>query len=128
MKQNESYEKTIVRKLLKRAITPSEAIYALNLNSDEELEKVMLNAPVKKLKIEFIITDIKLMNYLEIKEYKNQIKKRGVNIKDIIKLVESLWEDGTFSGFDYRYFVESIGMKPSKEFINRAKSTGRYDD
>ena len=39
----------------------------------------------------------------------------------------SLWENGEISGFDYRYFKESVGLRITKEFISRAKSIGRYD-
>ena len=35
--------------------------------------------------------------------------------------------DNYISGFDYRYFKESVGLRITKEFISRAKSIGRYD-
>lgn len=117
---------TQLSKLLNKEITPSECITNLNLKSDCEL--LMLLAKIDQSKRISKLSNIKEMNYLDIKKYIQIQIEKGANPKDIIKEVEIQWENGTLKGFDYRYFVESAGYRLSKEFINHSKSIGRYDD
>ena len=114
-------------KLMNREITPSECMIAVNITTNKELETLVNSSGVNKTKRKKLtIENIDYMNYLEVREYCNEKLQKGINLKDLGIELDLKWENGTISGFDYRYFKESVDLKITKEFISRAKSIGRY--
>ena len=120
--------KETLQKLMDREITPNECMSMSSPCNDRDLERLVLISQIPiKVRKGLTLNDIKTMNFLEIREYcKNKVYK-GINLNDLAMELDIKWENGEISGFDYRYFKESVGLRITKEFISRAKSIGRYD-
>lgn len=115
-------------KLLNKEIAPSEAMAILNASSDREIEELIETSNVKtKRSKNLSISDVSKMNFLDVRSYCKEKVAAGINLDDLAIELDIKWENGEISGFDYRYFKESVGLKISKEFISRAKSIGRYN-
>ena len=115
--------------LMKRAKTPKEVMDFLQINDLDALEEMAR----KKFGEESIrkglkLKDVSTMNFLEVREFCRQEKKKKININDLVLELDYMWDEYEITGFDYQYFKESIGMTVSDEFINHAKSIGRYKD
>ena len=120
--------KEALQKLMNKEITPNECMSKLPPCNDRDLERLILISQIPiKVRKGLTLNDIKTMNFLEVREYcKNKVNK-GINLNDLAMEFDIKWENGEISGFDYRYFKESVGLRITKEFISRAKSIGRYD-
>ena len=121
-------KKETLMKLLDREITPNQCMEELGLSSGRELEELINLSDIPKRKRKSLtIQDANDMNFLEIRSYCKDKVNKGANITDLMMEIEIKWEEGVISGFDYRYFKESVGLRINKEFIRRAKSIGRYE-
>lgn len=120
--------KEMLQKFMNREITPGECMSKLPPCNDRDLERLVLISQISiKVRKGLTLNDIKTMNFLEVREYcKNKVNK-GINLNDLAMELDIKWENGEISGFDYRYFKESVGLRITKEFISRTKSIGRYD-
>lgn len=115
-------------KLMNREITPCECMSKLPSCNDRDLEKLILISQIPiKVRKGLTINDVQTMNFLEVREYCKDKVNKGVNLNDLVIELDIKWENGEISGFDYRYFKESVRLRITKEFISRAKSIGRYD-
>ena len=115
-------------KLMSREITPCECMSKLPPCNDRDLEKLILISQIPiKIRKGLTINDVQTMNFLEVREYCKEKVNKGINLNDLVIELDIKWENGEISGFDYRYFKESVGLRITKEFISRAKSIGRYD-
>ncbi len=123
----EQKKETLI-KLMNREITPNECLSKFPTRNDRELEKLILTSDIPLVvRRGLSLKDIQSMNFVEVREYcKNKIKK-GINLSDLALELDIKWENGEISGFDYRYFKESVGLIIAKELISRAKSIGRYE-
>ena len=120
--------KEALQKLMNREITPCECMSELPSYNDRDLERLALNSQIPiKVRKGLSLSDIKTMNFLEIREYCKDKVNKGINLNDLAMELDIKWDNGEISGFDYRYFKESVGLAISKEFISRAKSVGRYN-
>ncbi len=120
--------KEALQKLMNKEITPSECMSELSSCNDRDLERLILISQIPiKVRKGLSLNDIKAMNFLEIRKYCKGKVNKGINLNDLAMELDIKWDDGEISGFDYRYFKESIGLTITKEFISRAKSIGRYD-
>lgn len=117
-----------LEKLMNREITPNDAMTQLSSRNDRNLEQLVLNSKIpKNIRSKLSILDADTMNFLEVRKYcKNKVEK-GINLNDLAIELDTLWDNCEISGFDYRYFKESVGLKITKEFICEAKSIGRYN-
>ena len=117
-----------LQKLMNREITPHECMNNLPPCSGRELEQLILMSKIPKtIRSGLKLKDVKTMNFLEVRKYCKDKVNKGINLNDLSIELDLMWENGEISGFDYRYFKESIELKISKEFICRAKSIGRYN-
>lgn len=119
--------KEILRRLMDREITPCECMSKLPSCNDRDIERLVLNSKIPvKVRKGLTFGNIRTMNFLEVREYCKSKVNKGVNLNDLSMELDIKWENGEISGFDYRYFKESVGLRITKEFISRAKSIGRY--
>ena len=76
---------------------------------------------------DFKITDLPKVGFFFTRQYLTFLMEKGLE-KEAIKLeLYNLWEEGVFSGFDYRFAVEALGDEVDESFIEEAKKIGRYD-
>ena len=120
--------KGLLTKLINREITPYECMNKLNHCNNRDLEQlVSINKIPVKTRKGLTLNDVGTMNFTEVREYCKAKANKGINLNDLAIELDIKWENGEISGFDYRYFKESAGIKITKEFINSAKKIGRYD-
>lgn len=120
--------KETLQRLMNRVITPSECMSELSSYNDRDLERLVFMSQIPiNVRKGLSLNDVKTMNFLEIREYCKDKVNKGINLNDLAIELDIKWDNGEISGFDYRYFKESVGLAISKEFISRAKSVGRYN-
>ncbi len=121
-------KKETLLKLMNREITPNECMSKFPSCNDRVLERLILTSDIPLIvRRGLSLEDVKTMNFIEAREYCKGKIKNGINLNDLALELDIKWNNGEITGFDYRYFKESVGLVISREFISRAKSIGRFN-
>lgn len=118
-------KKEILEKLLKKEITPNECKERLGVMNNEELTELLFIEDYRSRKRRLSIKEVSDMNYLDIKKYVSN--KANINLDHLAYLVYLMWSNYEITGFNYRYFMESIDIPYDIRFISAARCVRRYD-
>ena len=113
-----------------RKITLSELCTLYRMYGFKDIKNILFKEQLlekEKFFKDFKITDLPKVGFFFTRQYLTFLMEKGLE-KEAIKLeLYNLWEEGVFSGFDYRFAVEALGDEADESFIEEAKRIGRYD-
>ena len=118
--------KELLEKLMNKKITPKECKSLLSISDNEELTTLLINEGYNSRVRKPSIINLTSMNYLDIIKYVSMKIKEYINLDDLVDEVYKLWSMNQITGFNYRYFMDSVDKEYDIRFIVKARNLDMY--
>ncbi|MGM9858970.1 MAG: hypothetical protein ACI311_06990 [Bacilli bacterium] len=113
-----------------RKITLSELCDLYRMYGFKDIKEILFKERLlekEKFFKNFKITDLPKVGFFYTRQYLMFLMEKGLSKESIRLELYNLWEEGVFSGFDYRFAIEALGEEVDESFIEEAKKIGRYE-